>query len=194
VALLGLVPVTDAPGVRVHRAANGGWGVDQFLRRDVSFDQQLGLLRPDLVMVAIGVNDSAKPHDELVAKFNLLLDRVESAVPGSEIVLVAPYDYGRAETPTVVGAIGEVAAARGVGLINLYELAGNYAFFQSHGYLSDGLHFTPAGASYVGGLVFDAFRTNGAPAGALPEPASIVGVAATGVLLLRRRPRGLAAG
>jgi lysophospholipase L1-like esterase len=192
VALLGLTPVTDSPGVRVHRAANGGWGVDHFLRRDVSFDQQLALLDTDLVMLALGVNDSDKPHDELVTKYNRLVDRLESATPASEIILVAPYDYGRPQTPTVVGAIEEVAAARGLGLINLYEIAGDYAFFQGHGYLSDGLHFTPAGAEYVGGLVFDAFRTNGVAAGALPEPASLLGVGATGALLLRRRPRGSA--
>ncbi len=47
------------PGVRVHRANNGGWGVQNFLQRDATFDQQLGTLDSDLVVVA-----QAEPADQ----------------------------------------------------------------------------------------------------------------------------------
>jgi lysophospholipase L1-like esterase len=186
VALLGLNLVNDTPGVRVHRAGNGGWGVNQFLQRDPSFDQQLQALKTDMVMVALGANDGATPHDEYVTKLNQLVDRVQAAVPAAEIVMVTPYDYGTAAAPVVADAIDDVAAARGLGLINLYETAGSYQFFQSHGYLGDVIHFSPAGGEYVGNFLFDAFRTNGA---SLPEPASMLAIGA-GMVALLARPAG----
>lgn len=186
VALLGMNRINDNAGVRVHRAANGGWGVDHFLRRDPSFDQQLQLLGTDLVMVAIGVNDGAKPYAELVAKYNLLVDRIQAAVPSSEIIMVAPYDHGTPAAPVLADAIEDVAAARGLGLIDLFETAGSYESFQSRGYLGDPIHFNAAGGEYVGNLLADAFRTNGT---SLPEPASllVVGAGMLGLLARRRR-------
>lgn len=184
VTLLGMNRINDTPGVRVHRASNGGWGVDHYLRRDSSFDQQLKELDTDLVMVAIGVNDGLNTREQYISKLNLLVDRIETAVPDSEILMIAPYDYNRSHTTTIVGAIEDVAAARGLGLINLYEIAGNYEFFQSQGYLADGLHFTQAGGDYVGNILFNAFRTDSAP-----EPASLLAVAAGGFLLVLRPTR-----
>src|SRR3954470_22304208 len=34
VTLLGINRISDTPGVRIHRAANGGWATEQFLQRD----------------------------------------------------------------------------------------------------------------------------------------------------------------
>ena len=186
VSLLGVNRVLDTPGVRVHRASNGGWGTAHYLRRDFSFDQQLQLLGTDLVMVGVGVNDAYRTREDFINQLNLLGDRIEAAVPGAEVLLVTPHNYGQPESPVVAGAIEEVAAARGFGLINLYEAAGDYAFFQQNGYLSDGVHFSPSGGEYVGNILFDAFRTNGA---SLPEPASLSLVAGASLLLLARRRR-----
>lgn len=188
VTLLGMNRVNDTPGVRVHRAANGGWGVDHFLRRDPSFDQQLQLLDTDLVMVAVGVNDGATPRDPYVAKLNQLVDRLMAAAPTSEILLITPYDHGTPAAPVLAGAIEDVAAARGLGLINLFETAGSYESFQSRDYLADPVHFNAAGAEYVGNLLADAFRTNGASL-SLPEPGSLLVVSAGMLGLLARRRR-----
>lgn len=184
VSLLGINRVYDAPGVRVHRASNGGWGTAHYLRRDFSFDQQLQLLGTDLVMVGVGVNDAYRTREDFVNQLNLLGDRIEAAVPDAEVLLVTPHNYGTPEAPVVAGAIEEVAAARGYGLINLYEAAGSYELFQSNGYLSDDVHFSPSGGEYVGNMLFEAFRTNGA---SLPEPASLTVVGAAAFLLLGRR-------
>lgn len=184
VTLLGMNLVHRQPGVRVHRASNGGWGTAHYLRRDFSFDQQLQLLGTDLVMVGVGVNDAYRTREDFVNQLNLLGDRIEAAVPDAEVLLVTPHNYGTPEAPVVAGAIEEVAAARGYGLINLYEAAGSYELFQSNGYLSDDVHFSPSGGEYVGNMLFEAFRTNGA---SLPEPASLTVVGAAAFLLLGRR-------
>ena len=39
VTLLGVNNKTETPGVRIHRAANGGWGIGNFVQRDWTFDQ-----------------------------------------------------------------------------------------------------------------------------------------------------------
>ena len=191
VTLLGLNLVNDAPGLRVHRAANGGWGVDHFLRRDWSFDQELHALGTDMVMVAIGANDGTVPRDQYVAKLHRLVDRLETTLPDGEIVLVAPYDFGRAHAAMVAGAMQEVAAERDVGFINLYETAGSYVSFLQKGYLRDGLHFSEPGGRYVGNLLGDAFITNGASlaAGVVPEPSAAALALAAGAVALRRRRR-----
>jgi lysophospholipase L1-like esterase len=191
VTLLGWNRINDNPGVRVHRASNGGWGVDQFLQRDWTFDQELQRLNTDLVMVAVGTNDASIPADQYVPKLGQLVDRIEAAVPDSEIILVAPYDIG-GNAAEIANSIEQVAAGKHVGFINLYEIAGSHAFFEQNGYLSDGLHFTTAGGNYVGGLLASAFRNNGIgvqgnAAAALPEPGAAVLLIGAGAAMMRRR-------
>jgi lysophospholipase L1-like esterase len=193
VTLLGMNLPNDNPGVRVHRASNGGWGVNNFLQRDWTFDEELRLLDTDMVMIAVGANDTPLPHEEFVQKLGQFVERIGAAVPDAEIVLVAPYDFGKPGVENVVGGIEEVAAARQLGLINLYETAGDYQFFLDSGYLNDGLHFTPEGGAYVGNILAEAFRTNGAnftgSASAVPEPGFALPALAAGLLALRRRTR-----
>jgi len=187
VTLLGWNRTNDNPGVRVHRASNGGWGVEQFLQRDWTFDQELQRLGTDLVILAIGANDQFIPADEYVTKLGRLVDRIEADVPDSEIILVAPYDVGGPGVAPIAGAIEQVAAARNLGLINLYEVAGTHTFFQQSGFLSDGLHFTDAGGDYVGGILASAIENNGAAPAALPEPTAAMLALGAAALLLRRR-------
>jgi lysophospholipase L1-like esterase len=195
VTLLGYNRVSNQPGVRVHRAANGGWGIDNFRRRDWTFDEQIRLLDTDLMMVAIGANDANMPVDEYLPKLRGLVDRLETAQPQAEIILLAPYQFNHPNAGGVAGAIEQVAAERGVGFINLYETAGDYDFFVRNNYLSDGIHFNAAGGEYVGNLVFEAFRTNGRSLGAVvPEPSIPAVLLAWTALGLCRRGRRRAGG
>lgn len=192
VTLLGIDRLGDGPGLRVHRGSNGGWGVEHYLRRDWTFEQEINLLDADLIMLAIGANDANTPADQYVQRLDLLVDRLEAARPDAEILLVAPYDFGHPNAGGIAGAIEEVAAAHGAGLINLYETAGTYASFQQRGFLSDHVHFTEPGAEYVGGLLANAFRTNGAnfaAAAAVPEPGATALSLGCAAAVLRRRPR-----
>jgi len=76
----------------------------------------------DLIL-AVGANDQFIPADQYVTKLGRLVDRIEADVPDSEIILVAPYDVGGPGVAPIAGAIEQVAAARNLGLINLYEVA-----------------------------------------------------------------------
>ena len=191
VTLLGMNLGSDDPGVRVHRASNGGWGIDHYLRRDWTFDEQLDLLGTDLTMVALGANDAGTPRDVYEQKLGLFIDRLQAARPDGEIILVSPYQLNLSGIGELAAAMEQVAAARGVGFINLYETAGDYDFFVRNGFLNDGIHFTEAGGEYVGKILSDAFITNGASLDAIvPEPsAAALALAGAAVALRRGRRR-----
>jgi hypothetical protein len=188
VTILGQDNARASTGVRVHRAANGGWGVDNFLQRDWTFDEQLDQIGTDLVMVWLGQNDQGYSRAGYAAKLDQLVDRLNAAAPGAEVVLVGTYDQGSPNLPQLVDAMDDVAAARGLGFINIYGTAGDRAFFDANGYLDDGVHFSPAGGAYLGDFLFDAFVTDGASL--VPEPASTCTVTMTlGMIAIARRRR-----
>ncbi len=167
VTILGQNNITEDAGVRIHRAANGGWGVGNFLGRDWTFDAQLGLLDLDLVFVWLGQNDTAYSGEAYESSLHLLVDRLEQAAGDASIVLVgtkqtALSPAGADRLEGLVEAMGRVATQRGLGFIDLFHAAGDHAFFETHGMLLDGVHFTQAGGDYMGRLMFDAFQSDGA--------------------------------
>ncbi|MCC7205056.1 MAG: hypothetical protein IT441_08245 [Phycisphaeraceae bacterium] len=151
----------DKPGVRVHRAANGGWGVNNFLNRDWTFDQQIPLVHPDLIFVWLGQNDQIYNRSTYPTKLNPLIDRIEADAPNAKIVLVGSYD----STPNLLGvvqAMQDVAMQRDLGFINIYDTAGDYPYFLTNGMLSDGIHFAQTGGQHVADILWQAWLTDGA--------------------------------
>jgi lysophospholipase L1-like esterase len=207
VTILGENNVNDLdPGVRVHRAANGGWGVENFLHRDWTFDAQLDLLDPDLVMIWLGQNDQGFGRESYRDRLRALIGRVRATRADAEVVLIGTYDSGSANIPPLVGAMQDVASEDGVGFINIHEVAGDYQFFLDNGFLEDGIHFSAAGGWYLGNLLFDAFQTDGLgprwtgrvrspftpfdpspSAASTPEPGCAAVTSLIGALLLMRR-------
>ena len=139
-------------------------------------------------MIWLGQNDQGTSRTVYAALMSSLVDRVLAALPDADIILVGTYDAGGTAIPVLVGAMEDVATARGLGFINLYETAGDFVFFAQNNYLSDGLHFNEAGGEYVGNLLFEAFRTNGQSLGAVvPEPGGAALILACAACCLRRR-------
>jgi lysophospholipase L1-like esterase len=161
VTLLGVVLESDQPGVFVHRIANGGWGVNNYLQRDWTFDAQLTALAPDLVYIWLGQNDQGTPMAVYESKMSQLVDRVLADAPQTKVVLCGTYDAGTPSIPTLAQAMNNVAAARGLGFISVYYAAGTHDYLLGSDYL-DGSHFSGAGGAYVGQLMYDAFVTDGA--------------------------------
>ncbi len=148
-------------GVRVHRAANGGWGVEQFLQRNWTFDAQMTQIDPDLVYIWLGQNDQAYTLAGYKIDMGLLVDRVQADVPDAEIVLIGTYDSDSPNLIQLIAAMEQLALTRGLGFINMFAAAGSYQFFVDNGYLDDGLHFSLAGGQYIAGVLFDAFESDG---------------------------------
>jgi hypothetical protein len=160
--ILGQNTSTNSPGVRVHRAANGGYGLNNFLQREWTFDKQVGLIQPDLVMVWLGQNDFDATRELERDRLRQFITRIHSSAPGSEVILVGSYHSAASWLPGVVAGMEDVASQDGVGFINIFDAAGEYSFFQQSGYLSDGVHFTQPCAQYLGNVLFNAVQTEGA--------------------------------
>lgn len=162
IVVLGQNAKVNAPGVRMHRAANGGYGVGNFVLRDYSFDGQLQLLEPDLIFVWLGQNDSSYNYTGYVASVNNLVTRLKNTVPTAEIVLIGTYDSSASHLDTVVAADRDVASQRGVGFIDLLNTAGLYAFFLLNNYLDDTVHFSHLGGRYIAHHLWRAWLSDGA--------------------------------
>jgi lysophospholipase L1-like esterase len=187
VTILGQENVTDSPGVRIDKVANGGWGVNNYLQRDGSFDLQVKELNPDLITVWLGQNDQAFNRTSYAAKLRLLGDRIHADVPTAEIVFIGTYDQGSPLLKPLVDAMADVAGERGYGFINLFDTAGDSQFMNQMGYLADGIHFSASGSAYMGNLLYQTFLTDGA--NLTPEPASLSCLVMVTAVALRRRRR-----
>ncbi len=162
VTLLGQNNLSGTPGARVHRAANGGWGVNNFLRRDWTFDEQLRLLTPDLIIIMLGQNDQGFSMVAYRTALDALVVRLQTATPDAEIVLVSSYDSGSPALANLSIAMEDVALTRNLGFINLYAFGGTYPEHLAAGRIDpDGVHFTPVGGAYVADFIFDALHTAG---------------------------------
>lgn len=161
VTILGEDNRSGAAGVLLHRAANGGWGVNNFLARDSTFDAQLALLHPDLVMILLGQNDQGSDRAGYALAMGALVDRVRASAPAARFLLIGTYDSGSPVIPLLVGGMEDLARARALGFLSLYEVAGTHEYFVAHTYLEDGLHFTAEGGQYVAGFLTRAFMNPG---------------------------------
>jgi hypothetical protein len=169
VTILGAENRNGQAGALVHRAANGGWGLPEFLRRDWTFDAQVAQLRPELTIIMLGQNDPDFGYASYLIGMGALVDRVRAAWPAGRIVLVSTYDSGSAHLAPLANAMRDVASERGTGFIDLYRAGGRYQYYVNAGMVdADGLHFAPTGGASVARLIFDALETGGASLGNAP--------------------------
>ena len=176
-------------GVRVDRAANGGWGIANFLQRNTTFDSQVKLENPSLVTIWLGQNDRGRyTESQYASAISQLVTRIEADVPNSRILLIGTYNSGDAALVPLVQGMDDVAHTDNIGFLNMYSDAGTYQFFQSNNYLaSDGVHFSAAGGQYVGNLLFTSFQTDGS--NLVPEPSGMALLAVGATILLARGRR-----
>jgi lysophospholipase L1-like esterase len=164
--MLGVNNVSGGPGIRVHRAANGGWGVPNFLNRNWTFDEQVRLIAPDSFVIMLGQNDGRFPPDLWEGMLRQLLDRLAGLVPTAEVILISSYNSGSPNGGAFAQAMRRVATDRTLGFIDLYAAGGPRQTYVDNAYLADGLHFSEAGGRYVANILYDALDTGGQSLGA----------------------------
>jgi lysophospholipase L1-like esterase len=162
-AIFGTNWISDQPGVRVHRAANGGWGVDNFLRRNSTFDSILQDINPDMYIIMLGQNDGRYSASAYAQRMGLLVDRLNAISPNAEIVLIASYDSNFELVRQTGLGVRQLAQQRGLGFIDMHRAAGSHASLLERGFLDpDRLHFSPAGGRHIANIIYDALQTGGA--------------------------------
>lgn len=158
----GVDNIGDATGLKIHKIANGGYGINNFNNRDYSFDSILENLNVDLYIIMLGQNDGGMNEQSYTTALTTLHNRLKSINSNCKIIFVSNYDSGNNANQDHANAMRNVAYATGDGFFDLYTLGGNYAFYVNHQYLdTDGLHFSENGGNYVGSLVFNTLESYG---------------------------------
>ena len=138
---------------------------------------QLHHYKPDLVVLAYGTNESGFPKfvdSTWAAEMKSVVKRLQTALPGSSILLMSPMDRGErndrgeietiAAMPRLVKIEAKVAEETHVAFFNTFQAMGGEGtmarWYAAEPRLvgSDYIHPMPAGAKIVGELLYGALR------------------------------------
>jgi len=155
---------------------NGTWaGVLAWYMNGAHWSDQLKEARPDLVVLNYGTNECAYPKyvDSTYAKdVRQILRRIQSALPGTPVLVMSPMDRGARESGGTIGTISalprlvhiqaQVAAETGCAFFNTFEAMGGVGtmgrWYQAEPRMvsADFIHPLPSGARIVGTLLYQA--------------------------------------
>lgn len=166
--LYGIILESDDPGVIYHAAGINGASTTSWLRCQ-RFTEELALLKPDLIIFSIGINDAHDPDFNAARyerNYEQLISKASEASPGAAILLTTNTDsYIKRRTPNRNGeAVREVmlrlSAKYGCGVWDTFGvMGGQYSIrqWEDAGLAKrDRVHMTRAGYTLLGDLLFSA--------------------------------------
>lgn len=166
--LYGFQMLNDDPGFVFHSIGVNGAAVPSYLKC-VYLTKQLRELEPDLVIFSIGVNDAHGSNFSpaaFEANYERLIAMVREAAPKTAILFITNNDtyfrkkYVNPNATAVQGVMNKLAAKHGFAVWDLFTIMGGYgsmATWDKNGLAaSDRIHFTRAGYTLIGDLMFDA--------------------------------------
>lgn len=177
--LTGILPENDRDGLVYHAAGINGADVPAWLRcRHLPGD--LGLVRSDLAIFGIGVNDAnVPPHkfdpERFKARYRELVALFKAANPHCAVLFITNNDCllnlgkrkGRHTNPNtarVAEAMKELAAETGGAVWDQYRIMGgprSSALWLGKGLMRpDRIHFTAEGYRLIGDLLYNAIMTD----------------------------------
>ena len=176
--LNGLEPISWRPGLNYFSSGVNGAALPSWLDKCEDLERDLQLVRPDLAILAVGVNDSAmsakdfKP-EKFKANYRRLMDMVLRVSPGCAFIFVTnndSYRYVRrgmtynVNTVAVRKAMTELAEEYGGAVWDLYGIMGeahSIEKWRDAGLAKpDRLHFTDAGYELLGDLFVQALMAD----------------------------------
>ena len=172
--LTGLIPENDLTGISYYSSGINGAAVPTWLRCPY-LARDLGLVRPDLVVFAIGVNDAAVPYGEFNVEafkngYRNLIRMVEAVSPGCAYIFITNNDTYRRESrrvkranrnaPLVQKAFYELAEEYGGAVWDVFDFMGGLDSsprWRDAGLMAtDLIHFTRTGYELLGDLLYNA--------------------------------------
>ncbi|MCF6365086.1 MAG: GDSL-type esterase/lipase family protein [Bacteroidales bacterium] len=166
--LYGIYLENDNPGVVYNDVGINGASVPSFLKCNL-LEQQTEVLKPDLVILSLGTNDTYTTNfrpDYYKNNYMQLIKSIKKASPETAILFTVPNDsYYRRKNPNENTAKAEdvmykLAEELGCGVWDFYKIMGGYnsAFLWHKEKLmqNDLIHFTKKGYQIKGDLLFSA--------------------------------------
>ncbi|GHV57636.1 hypothetical protein FACS1894182_07020 [Bacteroidia bacterium] len=169
----GFIPEKETPGIVYHAIGVNGASVPSYLSSE-NFEEELHLLKPDLIIFAIGINDAVSKdftQESFCRNYNALIEKIERVNPDCAYLFITNNDSFRriSRRKYQVNPNGAVARKaffrlaeehRG-GVWDLFSLMGGLRSmqkWQNAGLArSDKVHFTKEGYLLIGDLFYNAF-------------------------------------
>lgn len=178
ITIRGLFPQNDRMGIVYHEAGINGASVQSWLKCS-HFEQDLAQIIPDLVILAVGINDANVPPARFDAElfkrnYRKLIDRIKKINPNCAFIFVTNNDcrlnirkYRKRFNPNtekVEKIFFELAEEYDGAIWNLYRIMGGArsanTCYKTNLMHRDRIHFTRAGYELLGDLLYNALITD----------------------------------
>lgn len=174
----GLQPLTGNKGVNYFASGVNGARVTAWADQCADLERELHIVKPDLVIFGLGINDSACDSltfspDKFKNGYRRLIQKVHAVSPDCAMIFITnndsyryakkgmEYNYNADEVRT---AMIELATEYNAAVWDLYGVMGERNSVHKWlkvGYISkDKLHFTPKGYRRIADLLFEAIMTD----------------------------------
>ena len=171
-ALYGISTESAPNGFLYHSIGVNGASVPSFLRCDL-FTEQLALLKPDLVILGLGINDAYGrkfSQAEFESNYKSLIYDIRKAAPETAIIFTTNNDsylyrrYVNKNGEKVQQSMLKMAKEHDAGVWNMYEVMGglnSVVLWEKNNLVQrDKVHFTREGYLLLGDLFFSALMKN----------------------------------
>jgi lysophospholipase L1-like esterase len=171
-ALYGISTESAPNGFLYHSIGVNGASVPSFLRCDL-FVEQLTLLKPDLVILGLGINDAYGrkfSQAEFESNYGGLISDIRKAAPETAIIFTTNNDsylyrrYVNKNGEKVQQSMLKMAKDHDAGVWNMYEVMGglnSVVLWEKNNLVQrDKVHFTREGYLLLGDLFFNALMKN----------------------------------
>ena len=176
--LTGILLENDMPGISVHGVGVNGARVSSYLRCD-DFERDLNLIRPDLIIFGIGINDAAEMDFEknnFKRNYNELIKVIKRVNPDCALLFITNNDsYKREKVKKktryevnlngmiVEEAFMELGKKYNAAVWNQFDIMGGLESMQDWEEAGlakkDKVHFTNEGYRLLGDLLYNALIT-----------------------------------
>ena len=162
---------TDIPGVYFDAIGNNGAAVPAYLRCDL-LENHLNACPPDVVILAVGINDAYGPYgsfskEDYKNNYRKLIARIKSVSPNCVIIFTTNNDsyykkkYVNKNGVLVKEAMEELSAELNTAIWDLFTIMGGLSSIDKWVYYgiakTDRIHFNTDGYTLLGNLFSSAF-------------------------------------
>ena len=168
----GFIPENETPGIVYHAIGVNGASVPSYLGCK-HFEEELHLLKPDLMIFGIGINDAASrdfTEESFYSDYNALIEKIQRVNPDCAFIFITNNDSFRriSRNNYRVNPNGEIARKifyrlaeeHQAGVFDLFSLMGGLSSmrqWQTAGLAQvDKVHFTRTGYHLIGDLLYNA--------------------------------------
>ena len=170
--LTGVLLENDMPGISVHTVGVNGASVPSYLRCD-DFERDLSLIKPDLIIFGIGINDAAEKDFEkenFKRNYRQLISIIQRVNPDCALLFLTNNDSFKRirkkryevnpNGKVVEQAFMELAKQYNAAVWNQFDIMGGLRSMQNWEKAGlaqkDKVHFTKAGYQLMGDLLYNA--------------------------------------